>query len=105
MISFISLHLFIEVSMIDTDSKEKSSHSDDKSKSCKSEIVEKLIGRKLIRIFYIVDAPDIEHDLDKTDNPKYRSMYSIDQYKEQNIHQRKVEHSSQYRKTWNKSKI
>ncbi len=68
--------------MIEADSKEKSSNSDDKSKACKSEIVEKLIGYKLISILYIVDATNIEHDLDKTNNPKYRSMYSIDQYKE-----------------------
>lgn len=96
---FIFLHFFVEMSMIQTNSQKKSCYSDYKSYTRKSEIVEKLIARKLIIGLYVHHTPRIKCYLNKTNNPKDRPMYSIDQHEKEYIHEWKVEHTFSIGKT------
>ena len=81
------------MTVIQCDSQEKSSHTDNKPKSRERKIVEKLITRILVYRLYIDYTTDIESNLDASYDPKYRSMYTIHKDQEKYIHQRKVEHT------------
>jgi hypothetical protein len=91
---FFSSVLFgVEMSMIQAYRYEKSCYTDDKSDSCERKVVEELIGYKLIGSLYIEHTSEIERHFYKSYDPKYRSMNSVDQYQEEDIHQWKVEHT------------
>ncbi len=79
--------------MIDANSSEKCSNSDDKSYTRKCEWIEKLIGKCLICRIYIPASSKKEDCLNTECNPKNLSMDTIDQNKDKNIYQRKVEHA------------
>ncbi len=85
--------VLIESFVIDTDSSEKCSNSDDKSYTCKCEWIEKLIRKCLICRIYIPASSKIEYHLNNQCNPKNLSMDTIDQNKDKNIYQRNVEHA------------
>ena len=72
--------IFVEMPVIETDSDEKSCHTDDKPESSQCEIVEELVRCELIIGFYIHHTTCIESDFYESYDPEYRTMDSVDQY-------------------------
>ncbi len=97
-------HIFVETLMIDTDSEEKCSNSYDKPYSCKCKCIEKLIVKSLIHGIYIPAPSEKKNRLDSKSDPENPPMDTIDEDKDKNIDQRKVEHRSSIGEEKGKSK-
>ncbi len=95
----------IESLVIDTNSNEKCSNSDNKSYASQCKCVEKLIGCCLISGLYIPAPSKKKYHLDNRRNPKNLSMNTIDQNKDKDIYNWKVEHTLSIENLFMKSSL
>lgn len=98
-------NILIESLVIDTNSNEKCSHSDNKSYTRQSKCVEKLIRYALIRRLYIPASSQEKNCLNNRRNSKNFSMNTIDQNEDKDIYNWKVEHAFSIENLFMKSSV